>query len=273
MLGRYVYGHLKNIGHNVVGYTRNEIDAAKITTTPELSAVMFHHGMKKDDVVINCIGAIKPQIDKLGILNAIQVNSVFPHLLANSCEAEGYELIHITTDCVFSGDYGKYDEESDHDCTDVYGKTKSLGEPKNCTVVRTSIIGEELETSRSLIEWVKAQDGKEINGYTDHFWNGITCFQAAKVFAQIIKDELYWYGVKHVYSPEPMSKYEMVSAIAAVHKLNIKINPVLGPFKSDRTLSTCAYDEVTFLPFCLMFNIPHIYTQLEEQYNTLPNLI
>ena len=212
------------------------------------------------------MGAIKPQVDKLGVLNAITVNSMFPHILSNVCEEMGIHLIHITTDCVFSGNDGRYTEESLHDCTDVYGKTKSLGEPSNCTVVRTSIIGEEIGTSRSLIEWVKSQDGKTVNGYLNHQWNGLTCHQTAKVFEDIIRNEKYWKGVRHIHSPNSLNKYELVKSIIQAHNLQIEINPVDGPTKCDRSLSTI-YDELS------TFEIPEILTQLEEQHNNPPTIL
>ena len=237
----------------------------------QIRSILASCGAHNGDVVINCIGTIKPQVDKLGDLNAIKVNSLFPHLLANVCEEKGYKLIHITTDCVFSGKDGNYDEDAPHDCIDVYGKTKSLGEPPNCTVVRTSIIGEEFGTSRSLIEWVKSENGNTVNGYLNHLWNGLTCYQVAKVFETIIKDELYWEGVRHIYSPNTLNKYLLVRAIVGAHDLDIEVKPVDGPSKCHRTLSTKFYDPVTFLPFSMQFGIPDIMTQLREQYLSPPN--
>lgn len=271
MLGRYVYDHLYGKYDEVIGFDRTIIDAGNMAETA-LRSVLFHNRVEKGDVLINCIGVIKPMVDKFGTLNAVKVNSVFPHLLADVCKERGYKLIHITTDCVFSGDDGNYTEDSPHDCLDVYGKSKSLGEPSNCTVVRTSIIGEEIGAARSLIEWVKSQDGKTVNGYLNHQWNGLTCHQTAKVFEEIINKELYWEGVKHVYSPNTLSKYELVQAIARAHKVDVKVNPVDGPSKCDRSLSTARYDDETFVPFTMRFNIPDIETQLEEQYQHPPTV-
>lgn len=266
MLGRYVYDYLRDNGYEVIGLTRYDIDAS-IPDLP-LHSIFFRLNAKEGDAIINCIGAIKPQVDKLGTFNAIKVNSIFPHVLAEFCEERGYKLIHITTDCVFSGNEGEYTEESLHDCTDVYGKTKSLGEPSNCTVVRTSIIGEEFGTSRSLIEWVKSQDGKTVNGYLNHQWNGLTCLQVAKVFCNIIENNKYWMGVRHIYSPDSLNKYELVKSIASAHELNIEVLPVDGPSKCDRTLST----SYVGLNNSDTFNIPHIMSQLEEQFYNPPKI-
>jgi dTDP-4-dehydrorhamnose reductase len=261
MLGTYVKQYLKDTDYEVVGLTRNEMDAADVNV--QIRSALASHGAQSGDVVINCIGTIKPQVDKLGDLNAIKVNSLFPHLLAKVCEEKGYKLIHITTDCVFSGAEGNYNEEALHDCTDVYGKTKSLGEPSNCTVVRTSIIGEEFGTTRSLIEWVKSENGNTVNGYLNHQWNGLTCYQVAKVFEDIIANNKYWNGVRHIHSPNSLNKYELVKSIAEAHELDIHVNPTDGPSKCDRSLSTI-YDD------CESFNIPDIMTQLIEQYENPP---
>lgn len=261
MLGTYVSAHLKESEYYVVGLTRNQIDASDLNV--QISSILAAHGAKEGDVVINCIGTIKPQVDKLGDVNAIKVNSLFPHLLSDVCQKKDYKLIHITTDCVFSGADGNYNEEALHDCTDVYGKTKSLGEPSNCTVVRTSIIGEEFRTSRSLIEWVKSENGNTINGFLNHQWNGLTCYQTAKVFEDIIRNNKYWNGVRHVHSPNSLNKYELVSSIVKAHQLNITVNPVDAKTKCDRSLST-------IYPESESFNIPDILTQLEEQHDNPP---
>ena len=265
MLGCYVDAHLKNEGYDVIGYTRKELDAGKVNST-DIRSFILHESIGQDDVIINCMGTIKPQVDKYGTFNAIKVNSVFPHILASVCEEMEIQLIHITTDCVFSGNDGQYTEDSLHDCTDVYGKTKSLGEPSNCTVVRTSIIGEEFGTSRSLIEWVKSQDGKMVNGYLNHQWNGLTCLQVAKVFNDIITNKKYWSGVRHIYSPNSLNKYELVQSIAKAHELNIEVLPVDGPSKCDRTLSSVYVG----MNNSDKFNIPEIMSQLEEQYFNPP---
>ena len=263
MLGRYVYSYLKLKNYDAVGITRNEIDAAEYSEE-ELRALLFHNGFKKDDVIINCMGTIKPQVDKFGTLPAIKINSVFPHHLSNVCEKEGYKMIHITTDCVFSGKDGLYKENSPHDCTDVYGKTKSLGEPSNCTVMRTSIIGEEIGQSRSLIEWIKSMKDKSANGFTNHNWNGLTCLQVAKVFENIIADNKYWKGVRHIFSPNILTKYELVKTVSNIYDLDIKVVPVEAVGKCDRSMSTI-YDDYKF-------DIPTIEEQIIELRDYKKNL-
>jgi dTDP-4-dehydrorhamnose reductase len=95
-------------------------------------------------------------------------------------------MIHPTTDCVYSGLKGSYNEDDKYDVSDVYGMSKAMGEPSNCTVIRTSIIGEELENKKSFLEFVRNSDS-EINGWDDHYWNGITCYQYCKII-----DKKFW---------------------------------------------------------------------------------
>lgn len=254
MLGRYVYKYLRK-KYSVEAVSRELLDASD-TTSSEIYNVCIVHGIKEGDTVINCIGTIKPQVDKLGTLNALLVNSVFPHKLADVCEKLKVHLIHPTTDCVYSGKDGKYDENSRHDISDVYGRTKSLGEPTNATVIRTSIIGEELKTKRSLVEWLKGckNQGVPIPGFTNHFWNGITCLQFAKICDKIIKDDLFWVGVRHLYSND-VSKFELVSLISRIYKLDLTINPVEHEF-TDRTLRTINDNSI--------FEIPSLDQQISE---------
>jgi dTDP-4-dehydrorhamnose reductase len=168
------------------------------------------------------------------------VNSLFPHVLEEVSKTIGCKVIHITTDCVFSGLRGFYSETDDHDCVDEYGKTKSLGENKNLMVIRTSIIGEELKNKKSLIEWVKSQNNSKVNGFTNHFWNGVTCLELAKFVENIISTESYWAGVRHIFSPEIVSKFDLLRIIKKTYNLNIDITPSTANF-CDRSL-TSIYD-------------------------------
>lgn len=190
----------------------------------------------KCDYLINCIGIIKPYMES-NLKDNIYINSIFPHELSDWCEKNGTKMIHITTDCVFSGTTGFYTENSQHDCLDEYGKSKSLGEPKNCMTLRTSIIGEEIHSYSSLISWVKSQNGKEISGYTNHLWNGMTTMQYGECCKQIIDENLYEIGTHHLHSDD-VSKFDLVSLIANSFDLDIKINPVVVEKPCNRTLRT-----------------------------------
>lgn len=231
MLGNYMSTYFSRSGkYTVTRMGRHLFDAAR-DNVRDLNVGQY-------DVVINCIGVIKPLVKSVGTLNTTLVNSVFPHILANECERAKTKLIHITTDCVFSGKIGYYLESSDHDPLDVYGKSKSLGEPDNAMVIRTSIIGEELTSTRSLIEWVKSNDGNTVDGYTNHTWNGVTCLELAKFIDRCIVNNIHWSGVRHIFSPAPVTKRELVELIAVNFNVNLTVvgKEVTPPVY--RTLST-----------------------------------
>ena len=253
MLGRYVYTYLKSEGYNnIIGLSRKDLDAANVTKK-QLNSIFFTRNM----VIINCMGVINSR--GVNELEFIQVNSVFPHLLANMCEETGSKLIHVSSDCTFDGLDGNYDESFESNAIDIYGKTKALGEPKNATVIKTSIIGEELNNKKSLLEWVKSNKGKEISGFTNHVWNGITCLQFAKICKHIIDNKLFWRGVKHIISPDSITKYDLVKLISKVYNLDVKVNPCITDVACDRTLLSIRND--------ISIDIPDLETQLIEMKN------
>lgn len=225
MLGRYVTKYLSS-EFEVVPITRNEIDLQQ-----DFSLISEKYDFQSDDVIVNAAGIIKQR--NYSPEELIRVNSLFPHFLSTlNCN-----VIHITTDCVFSGKDGSYTEDSFHDCLDDYGKSKSLGENHNLTIIRTSIIGEELQNKKSLIEWVKSNQNTTINGYLNHFWNGVTCLELSKHIAYIIWNKSYWKGVRHYHSPDTVSKYQLVSYINEVYELNNTVKPVMSQY-CDRSLLT-----------------------------------
>ena len=259
MLGGYVARYFSG-KYDITKINRDKLDATLSTTAAwKLFTTLQLIGCT-NSTVVNCIGMIKPQVDKYGVLQAIAVNSVFPRLLEEYCKIWKANLIHITTDCVFSGKKGPYNEKSPHDALDVYGKTKSLGEPEDSSVIRTSIIGEEKVNKRSLVEWIKSSKGKTVNGYTNHLWNGVTCLQLAKVMDFIIENDAFWKGVRNLYSPTPVTKLELVNLVSEVYDLGITVNPTLAPEPCDRTLSS-VYNE------CISFNIPELRDQILEMKN------
>jgi dTDP-4-dehydrorhamnose reductase len=239
MLGKYVSKYLSQY-YNVIDVNRKYVDAST-ATVPTIGISLLHLGLEKDDIIINCMGAIKPQVDALGDKNAILVNSIFPRTLADFAEELNIRLIHPTTDCVYSGLKGSYDENDKYDVSDVYGMSKALGEPKNCTVIRTSIIGEEVAQSRSLVEWIKSNKNKTVFGFTNHFWNGITCLQFAKICKQMIETNNFWSGTKHIFS-NIVTKKELVEIISNVYELNINVTPKETDVMCDRSLSSIYSD-------------------------------
>lgn len=250
MLGRYTYRYLLSRGYDVVAVGRAQVDATRATRNRIRSA-----GIRSKDVVINCIGAIKHKEFVAKETYAL-VNGAFPHILAAACNDVGCRLIHVTTDCVFDGLEGNYDENHYHNARDAYGMSKSIGEPEEATVIRTSIIGEEVGQAKSLVEWIKSNKGKEVNGFTNHHWNGITCLQFAKVCEKIIEEDMFWAGVKHIVSPTAVNKMELVQMVSDVYGLGIMVNPFETPVKCDRTLSSVR-DEIEI-------EIPELLEQIEE---------
>jgi dTDP-4-dehydrorhamnose reductase len=259
MLGHMVFNYFKSQeGYEVVGSVRDDLFLDHDTFIFDPLLPLTWDNIPSDaDYIINCVGKIKPQMMK-NLADSIYINAIFPHRLADKCALVGSKMIHITTDCVFSGADGGYDEASLHDAYDEYGKSKSLGEPKNCMVIRTSIIGTEIHNNSSLISWVQGQGGKIINGYTNHYWNGITTLQFAKVCDQIIRENLYVVGLFHVYSPDLINKYGLVNMIDAIYEVGIgKINSTTASESIDRTLTSAK-------PLCGLLNIPSLKIQLQD---------
>ncbi len=255
MLGAYVMKYLGR-DFDIVGVGRDIIDASKVNE--EILDTKFRDmGIQKGDVVINCVGAIKPRVDELGDLNAILVNSVFPRILANVASKYESHLIHPTTDCVYSGAKGKYSEEDKYDVSDMYGMSKALGEAPNCTIIRTSIIGEEVTQKRSLIEWIKSSANTTVFGFTNHLWNGMTCLEFAKICKQIIDTNNFWNGTRHLHS-NTLNKKELVELVSKIYELNVTVTPKEAPTFCDRTLSTIYPDILA------SFNIPTIEEQIKE---------
>jgi dTDP-4-dehydrorhamnose reductase len=175
------------------------------------------------DHVINAIGVTIPFALREPVLTFF-VNGSLPHLLA---EVFGEKLIHITTDCVYSGSEGyPYDETSAKSPIDVYGLSKSLGEPANCLTIRTSIVGRELEGFTGLLEWFLRQGGKTITGFSGHYWNGVTTQQFGDICHQLMSSpETYpRRGLFHVFSTT-VSKYEMLQAFKHKYGLDCTIVP------------------------------------------------
>lgn len=243
MLGRYIYSYFKNI--KVVRNFR----VTKETTCLDIERVVNDYGINESTCIINCIGSI-PQRETCTSKFYI-VNSIFPHLLWSVCQKYKCKMIQPTTDCVFSGSRGMYAESDTHDEVGHYGLSKSLGEP-NCTVIRTSIIGEELSNKKSFLEFVKNSSGS-IQGWTNHMWNGITCLEYCRVIEKIITENLFWSGVRHVASPTPVSKYELARAIQTVFGVHTTIVETTGPTACDKTLTSV---------YPMLFNIREISTQI-----------
>jgi len=262
MLGNYVNKYLCLNNYEIIPLTRNDYDLSKISIE-SLNNFLINKGLEKNDVIINCAGII-PQASKDKILNKnlyYKINSLYPVILSIICSNYDAKFIHITTDCVFSGKDGKYDENSFHDEINDYGTSKSLGELCSGTIIRTSIIGEEVTYKRSLVEWVKSNQNGNINGYINHFWNGVTCLELSKIIHKIIKDDLYWNGIKHIFSPTTVNKYQLCQIINNIYELNIEIKE-FETEKVDKSINTI-YNKI--------FEIPELEVQIKEMKDFILN--
>ena len=250
MLGHVVKKVFQQESCEVIGYGREafEVYPRKLNDLGgRLSTLMGF----ETDYVINCIGAIKPTFQSTPDHTIpVYTNAVFPHQLATWGELTSTHIIHITTDCVYSGNRGKYIEDDPHDALDNYGKSKSLGEPEHAMVLRTSIFGpEQGGRKRSFLEWIKSQDGKTINGYSNHYWNGLTTLELANCLFDIVDADIWTKGLFHVFS-EDITKYDMVKTIVEAYGLDIVVDEHETPTCIDRTLRTAKELNEYLQPAC-----------------------
>ena len=239
----------------------------------DLNSVIRAMDRVRPTVVMNCIGIVKQANTANDPLISIEVNALFPHRLARLCQGQGIRLIHISTDCVFSGRKGNYSENDLSDAEDLYGRTKFLGEVsyEDCLTLRTSMIGRELETSHGLIEWFLSQEGKTVGGYTRAIFSGFTTNALAEIIARIVDEQREMYGVWHVAS-DPISKFDLLSLVKQVYGLNIKIEPDEAVV-CDRSLNADRFRQATgFVPptwydmIAQMYRDPTLYSELRRPY-------
>lgn len=165
----------------------------------------------RPDAVINCVGIVKQLQEAKNPIISLTINSLLPHRLSELCGATGARLVHISTDCVFSGRKGNYSEADPSDAEDLYGRTKFLGElhESHCVTIRTSIIGRELETKSGLIEWFLSQSGKSINGFRKVIYTGFTTQELARIIERVLVQCPALGGLWQVGS-DAISKYELL---------------------------------------------------------------
>ncbi len=181
--------------------------------------------LAKPNVVINCIGIVKQLADADDPLTAIPINSLLPHRLARLCEIASARLIHISTDCVFSGSKGGYRESDFPDADDLYGRSKYLGEVDypHAVTLRTSIIGHELEGARSLVGWFLAQEAA-VKGYTRAVFSGVPTVVLARIIRDHVLPHPELHGLFHV-SAAPINKFDLLGLVAKAYGKCITISP------------------------------------------------
>ena len=233
MLGTYINKVLSN-SFNITLIKRETYDVLK-NSKEELEELFKK--FNSNSIIINCIGLI-PQTKEIEHIKYLKINSIFPKVLSILCIKYNFKMIHITTDCVFSGKKGLYNENDIKDELNIYGLSKAFGEDISATIIRTSIIGEQRNKNYlSLLEWLKSNSNKQVYGYINHYWNGLTCLQLAKIIEEIIIKKNFWNGVRHIYSNN-ISKYNLLKIINDVYNLNVDIIPLSHINTIDKTLTS-----------------------------------
>lgn len=253
MAGHVIFTYLKeHTSHEVLG-TTNQTQFSNSTIKLDISNKDQVENLINDvrpDIIINCIGSLIRE-SKLRPDVTIYCNSYFPHFLKKCASEVNAKLIHISTDCVFSGKTGGYTEESVKDATDVYGLSKSLGEidDEHHLTIRTSIIGPEVkQDGEGLFHWFMAQSGT-ISGFKSNFWSGITTLELAKfIMWEIEHPQL---GLLNLTNGEPISKFDLLNKINRIYQRNVKINSAKDyacdkSFKSNRSMDfkVSSYDSM-----------------------------
>jgi dTDP-4-dehydrorhamnose reductase len=194
----------------------------------------------RPEAVINAAGIVKQRPTAEEAIPSIEVNALLPHRLALLCAKKGARLVHMSTDCVFSGRKGGYAETDPSDAEDLYGRTKFLGEvhAPNTVTLRTSIIGPELSRKTGLLEWFLAQRGT-IRGFRKAIFSGFTTVEMARIIERLLTRSPAPSGLYHV-SSEPISKYDLLGLVKAALGLDMEIVPY-DDFQCDRSLNSTRF--------------------------------
>lgn len=190
----------------------------------------------RPDAVVNAIGIVKQRLEAKEVIPSLEINSLFPHRLAQACRLIDARLIHFSTDCVFTGRKGHYCETDEPDADTLYGRTKLLGEvvEPHCLTLRTSMIGPELSRKSGLLEWFLAQREKTVKGFDKAIFSGFPTCEIARIVELLLVHVPNIHGVYHVAGP-PISKYELLTLIRDRLRLPITIERDVT-FECDRSL-------------------------------------
>jgi dTDP-4-dehydrorhamnose reductase len=215
------------------------VDAASMDA---LVAVMRQ---ARPEAVVNCVGVIKQLKEAHSPLVSLTINSLLPHRLAELSAAVGARLVHVSTDCVFSGRKGNYKEADISDAEDLYGRSKFLGEvhDAHCVTLRTSIIGRELESKSGLIEWFLSQQGKTIRGFRKAIYTGFTTAEFGRVIETVLLRQPGLSGLWQVSSGR-ISKFDLLQAAQRAFGWAGEIVPD-DAFECDRSLDSARFRATT----------------------------
>lgn len=201
----------------------------------------------KPDVVINCVGLIKrpPEVDDSAL--AISLNALLPHRIKKIADSAGARLIHVSTDCVFDGKRGSYSESDRPDATDLYGRTKLLGEVDGESLtIRTSMIGPQLTVHKSLFDWFVKNKAQTVPGYARAYFSGLTTVELSHTIAQVIASFPELKGLYHI-SGERIDKCSLLQMIKREFGVEIEIKEDRD-FIIDRSLDDTRFRSVTGIP-------------------------
>ena len=200
----------------------------------------------KPDLVLNAVGIVKQRADAKAAIPSIRVNSLWPHVLADACERAGARMVHVSTDCVFSGSRGGYTEDDVPDAFDLYGRSKLLGEVvdrDNTVTLRTSIIGWQLGDPTGLVGWFAAHRDEALKGFTKAVFSGLTTRVLAEVVRDVVMPDATLTGLWHV-SVEPIDKYTLLTSLATHLGWDVEITPS-DDLVIDRSLDSSRFRERT----------------------------
>jgi dTDP-4-dehydrorhamnose reductase len=189
------------------------------------------------NAIVNAVGIVKQRPSAHESIPSLEINALLPHRLAALCRAAGARLIHVSTDCVFSGSTGNYVETDASDAADLYGKSKFLGEvdAAPALTLRTSIIGPELTRKTGLLEWFLAQQGT-VKGFRGAIYSGFTTLEISRIIDRILTGFPSAHGLYHV-SSDPISKYDLLLLLRKHFRRDIEIVPD-DVFQCDRSLNS-----------------------------------
>jgi|SoiMethySBSTD1v2_1073268.scaffolds.fasta_scaffold134381_2 dTDP-4-dehydrorhamnose reductase len=236
---RRPYSDLASLGWYDEAHVIDAVDVASDTDLDRAFAVA------RPDVVINAVGIVKQRHDASDAVQSITINALLPHRLAALCGSSGARLIHLSTDCVFTGNRGGYSETDVPDARDRYGRSKLLGEvdSEGCLTIRTSMVGREIGSSRGLIEWFLSRRGETVKGFTRARFSGLTTAELSRVIRRVAQDHPDLRGIWHV-AGEPVSKYDLLTMVNRALRLGTTI-AADDAFVCDRTLDASRFMNAT----------------------------
>jgi dTDP-4-dehydrorhamnose reductase len=202
-------------------------------------------GSVRPDVVVNCVGIVKQSEAAKDPTLSVSINGLFPHRLASLCRVGDARLIHVSTDCVFSGRQGFYGENDEPDPVDMYGRTKLVGEVVGgeSLTIRTSIIGRELAGAHGLMEWFLAERSGRVRGFRNAIFSGFTTVALSRLILQIATSQRELDGLYHVAS-ESISKFDLLALVNHAYDLGVSIEPD-DDFHCDRSLNGARFLNAT----------------------------